>query len=151
MSVQVDIIRQVVEVQVVEDKIVQVAIWNGISVLEDGELIGPTRAIDFVAGSNITISVQEIGTKIQVTVNSTASGAAVGTWGSITGTLSDQTDLNTALGLKAALASPTFTGTPAAPTAADGTNTTQLATTAFVQSAVMNLYSDFGSNFGHNF
>jgi hypothetical protein len=33
----------------------------------------------------------------------------------------------------AAKASPTFTGTPAAPTAAAGTNTTQLATTAFVQ------------------
>jgi microcystin-dependent protein len=32
----------------------------------------------------------------------------------------------------ASLASPTFTGTPAAPTAAAGTNTTQLATTAFV-------------------
>jgi hypothetical protein len=34
--------------------------------------------------------------------------------------------------LKANLASPTFTGTPAAPTAAVGTSTTQLATTAFV-------------------
>lgn len=33
----------------------------------------------------------------------------------------------------ALLASPTFTGTPAAPTAAVGTNTTQIATTAFVQ------------------
>lgn len=33
-------------------------------------------------------------------------------------------------------ASPTFTGTPAAPTAAPGTNTTQLATTAFVTAAV---------------
>lgn len=33
---------------------------------------------------------------------------------------------------RAALASPTFTGTPAAPTAAADTNTTQLATTAFV-------------------
>lgn len=32
----------------------------------------------------------------------------------------------------AKLASPTFTGTPAAPTAAVGTNTTQIATTAFV-------------------
>ena len=32
----------------------------------------------------------------------------------------------------AAVASPTFTGTPAAPTAANGTNTTQLATTAYV-------------------
>jgi hypothetical protein len=36
----------------------------------------------------------------------------------------------------APLASPTFTGTPAAPTATAGTNTTQLATTAFVTSAV---------------
>ena len=34
---------------------------------------------------------------------------------------------------KANLASPTFTGTPAAPTAAAGTNTTQIATTAFVK------------------
>ena len=57
-------------------------------------------------------------------------------WGVITGTLSNQTDLNTALGLKAALASPTFTGTPAAPTAAPGTNTTQLATTAFVSTGL---------------
>lgn len=42
----------------------------------------------------------------------------------------------TALGLKADKASPTFTGTPAAPTATAGTNTTQLATTAFVTTAV---------------
>ena len=39
---------------------------------------------------------------------------------------------------RAALASPTFTGTPAAPTASAGTNTTQLATTAFVTTAVSN-------------
>ena len=39
----------------------------------------------------------------------------------------------------ATLASPTFTGTPAAPTAAAGTNTTQIATTAFVSTAVSNL------------
>lgn len=36
-------------------------------------------------------------------------------WGSITGTLSSQTDLNTALGLKAPLASPTFTGSVTTP------------------------------------
>jgi hypothetical protein len=36
---------------------------------------------------------------------------------------------------KAPIASPTFTGTPAAPTATAGTNTTQLATTAFVITA----------------
>jgi len=37
------------------------------------------------------------------------------------------------LGAKAGLSSPTFTGTPAAPTAAANTNTTQIATTAYVQ------------------
>jgi hypothetical protein len=36
----------------------------------------------------------------------------------------------------ASLASPTFTGTPSGPTATSGTNTTQFATTAFVQSAI---------------
>lgn len=40
------------------------------------------------------------------------------------------------LAAKANLASPTFTGTPAAPTAGAGTNTTQIATTAFVQTAL---------------
>lgn len=38
--------------------------------------------------------------------------------------------------LKAPLASPTLTGVPAAPTAIAGTNTTQIATTAFVNSAI---------------
>lgn len=46
--------------------------------------------------------------------------------------------INTALGSKANLASPTFTGTPKAPTATAGTNTTQIATTAFVKTAVDN-------------
>lgn len=41
-------------------------------------------------------------------------------------------EIATALGLKAPIASPTFTGTPAAPTASADTNTTQIATTAFV-------------------
>ena len=37
-------------------------------------------------------------------------------------------------------ASPTFTGTPVAPTAAAGTNTTQIATTAFVTSGLQSAY-----------
>lgn len=40
---------------------------------------------------------------------------------------------------RATVASPTFTGSPAAPTPAAGTNTTQLATTAFVRTEVANL------------
>ena len=46
------------------------------------------------------------------------------------------TQLNADVALKAAIASPTLTGVPAAPTATAGTNTTQLATTAFVKTAV---------------
>ena len=46
--------------------------------------------------------------------------------------------VKSALDAKANLASPTFTGTPKAPTAAAGTNTTQIATTAFVKTAVGN-------------
>ena len=41
----------------------------------------------------------------------------------------------TAIGTKADLNSPIFTGVPIAPTAAYGTNTTQVATTKFVQDA----------------
>lgn len=59
-------------------------------------------------------------------------------WGDITGTLSDQTDLGTALGLKANLASPAFTGNPTAPTPTAGDNDTSIATTAFVTTAVTN-------------
>lgn len=40
--------------------------------------------------------------------------------------------IQTQLNAKSPSASPTFTGTPAAPTAAVSTNTTQIATTAFV-------------------
>ena len=45
-----------------------------------------------------------------------------------------------AISSKADLASPTFTGTPAAPTASAGTSTTQLATTAFVTAALSAAY-----------
>lgn len=45
-------------------------------------------------------------------------------------------DVSGLAGTYAPLASPSFTGTPTAPTAAAGTNTTQVATTAFVTSAV---------------
>ena len=69
------------------------------------------------------------------TVSSLGSGGSGGggTWGSITGTLSAQTDLNAALAAKAALASPTFTGSPNSVTPSTSDNTTKIATTAYVQ------------------
>lgn len=121
-------------------------------------------------------------------------GGGSGVWGAITGTLSDQTDLQAALdakaasshthtfssltskpttlsgygitdaaalshthaqsditsltsdlALKAPLASPALTGVPTAPTATGGTNTTQIATTAFVQAAVSAATADVAS------
>lgn len=68
----------------------------------------------------------------------TTNGSAV-SWGSIdlsayatTSSLSSYAPLN----------SPTLTGTPSAPTASPGTNTTQIATTAFVQSATSSAVSN---------
>jgi len=49
-------------------------------------------------------------------------------------------NISVAVATKADTASPTLTGTPTAPTAASGNNTTQLATTAFVTAALQALY-----------
>lgn len=83
-----------------------------------------------LAGTEL-IEIEDSGTSKHSTVQAVADLASVA-WGSITGTLSSQSDLNTALAAKAPLASPTLTGTPLAPTAAVDTNTTQIATTAYV-------------------
>jgi hypothetical protein len=50
------------------------------------------------------------------------------------------TAVSNAIASKSDINSPTFTGTPAAPTASSGTNTTQLATTAFVTAALSAAY-----------
>ena len=47
--------------------------------------------------------------------------------------------ISSAINSKANSSSPTLTGTPLAPTASAGTNTTQIATTAFVTTAVDNI------------
>ncbi|GAC1403880.1 MAG: hypothetical protein NVSMB64_06300 [Candidatus Velthaea sp.] len=70
----------------------------------------PSGACSAGAGSFPVISTGNIWT---CTANQWTNIAAGGTaaWGSITGTLASQADLAAALALKAALASPTFTGT----------------------------------------
>lgn len=52
---------------------------------------------------------------------------------------------------KANLAGPTFTGTPTAPTASDNTNSTQLATTAFVANAINDAGGFSAANVEWNF
>jgi len=81
-----------------------------------------------LAGSDVTIVVQGGVTK-RVSLNLIPVPDAVAT------ALSGKADAS-ALAAKAPLASPTFTGTPAAPTATAGDNSTAVATTAFVQNAV---------------
>lgn len=53
----------------------------------------------------------------------------------------EYTAIASAISSKSDINSPTFTGTPAAPTATTGSNTTQLATTAFVTGAATDLLS----------
>lgn len=85
---------------------------------------------DYRVGIGLANGIAQLDATGKVPVGQLPAGTAA--WGSLTGTLSDQTDLNTALGLKAPLASPTFTGVPLVPTAAVNTNTTQAASTAYV-------------------
>ena len=93
-----------------------------------------TDTVEFV-GSGITITPDATNDKITFTVQASAVDSA----------MSDTSEnpvqnkvIYAALANKANLATPTFTGTPKAPTAAAGTNTTQIATTAFVTTAVAN-------------
>jgi len=68
-----------------------------------------------------------------------SSPAALNTLNELAAALGDDANFSTtvtnSIATKAPLADPSFTGVPAAPTAATGTNTTQLATTAFVTAA----------------
>lgn len=80
--------------------------------------------------SGVTSALQtQLGGKASTTHASTHASAGSDP---ITIAQSQVTNLTTDLAAKAPLASPTFTGTPAAPTATAGTNSTQIATTAFV-------------------
>lgn len=81
-----------------------------------------------VASANDAWARKALGTDNHVlTVDTSGSGAAKVAWEDPTANPLTVT----AMAAKAPLANPTFTGTPAAPTAAVDTNTTQIATTAF--------------------
>jgi len=79
----------------------------------------------------------------KIAPSSTVSATELGYLDGVTSAIQTQIDsklnTSTASSTYAPLASPTFTGVPAAPTASAGTNTTQVATTAFVKTAVDNV------------
>jgi hypothetical protein len=102
--------------------------------LGDLSLSASATEINYLSG--VTSSVQnQLDSKIESLsdLSITASSTELNYVDGVTSAI--QTQINA----KAPTASPTFTGTPAAPTAAAGTNTTQLATTAFVTTAVNNV------------
>ena len=73
------------------------------------------------------------------TVSATELGYLDGVTSAIQTQIDSKLDTATASSTYAPIASPTFTGVPAAPTATAGTSTTQVATTAFVGTAISNL------------
>lgn len=104
---------------------------------------GKTDTLELAAGTNITLTPDATNDKVTIaaaTISPYTSTPAMD------GTASAGSSANYSRGdhvhptdtSRAALASPTFTGTPKAPTASAGTNTTQIATTAFVTTAVAN-------------
>lgn len=104
---------------------------NGISDFKDLALTGTPTAPTPAPGTNNT----QVATAafVQAAINGVTGGGVVtsvaGKTGAVSLTVADVAGA-------APATSPTFTGMPAAPTAVAGTNTTQLATTAFVQATV---------------
>lgn len=104
-----------------------------------------TDTIELVAGSNVTLTPDAANDKVTIAATNTTYDAATAT-PVMDGTAAVGTSKKYAREdhvhpkdtSKANLASPTFTGTPKAPTAAAGTKTTQIATTAFVDTAITN-------------
>ncbi|MBP9803136.1 MAG: tail fiber domain-containing protein, partial [Candidatus Pacebacteria bacterium] len=108
-------------------------------------IVGGFRSTDYVRLDSLIKIPDGAGNGLVLTSNATgeASWAPTGsssgstTWGSITGTLADQYDLQNALNLKASLNSPQFIGEPKSnETLALNDNDTSVATTAFVQSKI---------------
>ena len=104
-----------------------------------------TTNIHGIANTSLLVTTTGTQTLSNKTINSpiftgTVSGISVSAAQVGLGNADNTSDVNkpistagqTALNLKANIASPTFTGTPLAPTASAGTSTTQIATTAFV-------------------
>jgi len=145
----------------VDPTIVNIAVGDGLSIANEGNKITLTNtvsdtntqlsnaqvrsAVEAATDSNVFTDADhtklngiEASADVTDTANVTSAGALMD---------SELTDLAGVKGMtvanKANVASPTFTGTPAAPTASSSTNTTQIATTAFVKAQYNYQYLTF--------
>lgn len=111
-----------------------------------GSITGLQTALDGKAASSHTHTIANI-TNLQTTLDGKAAASHTHSIANVTGlqaeldskaeashshAIADVTGLQSALNLRAPLASPSFTGTPTAPTPANSDNSTRIATTAFV-------------------
>lgn len=108
--------------------------------LDSPVLSGVPTAPTAAASNNTTQIATTSFVKTQISLLVDSSPATLDTLNELAAALGDDpnfaTTVSNSIGLKAPIDSPTFTGVPAAPTAATGTNTTQLSTTAFVQQEI---------------
>jgi hypothetical protein len=81
------------------------------------ELLTALSVLSFAGNESLYLRVNSTADAFEFAA---ASGGGGGVWGSITGTLSDQTDLQNALNLKAALAGAAFTGAVSVTTSGSG-------------------------------
>ena len=106
-----------------------------------GTITSTDIANDAIVDADINTAANIAWTKIAP--SSTVSTTELGYLDGVTSAIQTQIDAKlataTASSTYAPIASPIFTGVPAAPTATAGTSTTQVATTAFVGTAVSNL------------
>ena len=114
---------------------------TAITAADTGTVTSTMIANDTIVNADINSSAAIDWTKIapSSTVSATELGYLDGVTSAIQTQIDSKLNTSTASSTYAPIASPTFTGVPAAPTASAGTNTTQVATTAFVGTAVSNL------------
>ena len=116
-------------------------VTNGVYTTDTGTVTSTMIADGTIVNADINASAAIDWSKIapSSTVSATELGYLDGVTSAVQTQLDSKLATSTAASTYAPIASPTFTGVPAAPTATAGTNTTQVATTAFVKTAVDNV------------
>jgi hypothetical protein len=104
------------------------------------ELLTPAPPVQTVNGYSGNVSITKSDVGLSNVDNTSDANKPISNLAQLALNLkSNAADVTTALALKSTIASPSFTGIPLAPTATAGTNTTQIATTEYVTTAVSSI------------